>query len=97
MNNLAKNCKWMGALTPVKFAICATFISGSVCAASYTWSGAGGDNDFKNPLNYVGGDEAGFVVPGSGDTLAIPAGNTITLEYDTADATTVLLLRWNPR
>ena len=54
MNNLAKNCKWMGALTPVKSAICAAFISGSVCAASYTWSGAGGDNDFKNPLNYVG-------------------------------------------
>ena len=54
-------------------------------AESYRWTGGAGDNDFNNKLNYQNGDVEGFVLPGPEDSLSIPAGNTITLEYDVED------------
>ena len=61
----------------------------------YTWTNAKGDGDWTKPGNFTlgrvssptGAEEPATVCPGSADTVVLPIGCTVVLEYDTSDAT----------
>ena len=59
-------------------------------AQTYSWTNARGDGDWTKPGNFaLGSDGAGgvaTVAPGSDDEVYIPINTTVTLEYDTDDA-----------
>ena len=59
-------------------------------AKEYTWANRLGDGDWSKPGNFIIGDdlengEAATVCPGGEDTVWIPAGVTVMLEYDSND------------
>ena len=51
-------------------------------AADYVWTGAVGDGDWTNPLNFTLDGSAPDAIPGADDKVSIPADTTVTLYYD---------------
>ena len=66
----------------------------SACGETYTWSNALGDGDWTKAGNFVVGacqnvaeGETSTVSPGADDQVYLPTNTTVTLVYDTTDAT----------
>ena len=77
----------------VQFALSAVALIGATgqsSAGTFCWTNASGDGDWSKPGNFAIGQSAGgaaaTAVPGPADTVYVPAGATVALEYDSTDS-----------